>query len=149
MKLIKKEDIGNFVHLTFQDNSGDLFTEVITATLWENISEVRKTSWRQLENAIRRDERHNLREYIDGISESEIANYAPSSVNERIEEAEFLRRAYQALEILTEQQKRRLFAYCKGATYQVIADEEGVNKQAIHKSIQLAVKKIKIFLKQG
>jgi len=147
MKLIKKEDIGNFVHLTFQDNSGDLFTEVITATLWENISEVRKTSWRQLENAIRRDERHNLREYIDGVSESEIANYAPSSVNERIEETEFLRRAYQALEILTEQQKRRLLAYCKGLSYQEIAEMEGVRKQSIYESIQLAVRKIKKFTK--
>lgn len=55
-----------------------------------------------------------------------------------------------AISSLNEKQRKRLIAYYfEGKTYREIADEEGVDHKAIIHSVEIALKKLKIFLKES
>lgn len=60
------------------------------------------------------------------------------------------RELWSAIDALNEKQRNRLIAYYfKGKTYREIADEEGVDHKAVIRSVEIALRNIKIFLKQS
>lgn len=63
---------------------------------------------------------------------------------------EQIRELWKAINFLNEKQRKRLIAYYfEGKTYREIADEEGVDHKAIIHSVEIALKKLKIFLKES
>lgn len=60
------------------------------------------------------------------------------------------RELWKAINSLNEKQKKRLIAYYfEGKTYREIADEEGVDHKAIIRSVEIALKNLKIFLEES
>ena len=92
------------------------------------------------------DERH--REYFD-LSEEEIANRsAPTqrSIEEVICEKELAGAVKEAVDNLTDVQRRRLLLYFRyDLTYEQIAEVENCSHPAIIKSVNAAIKKLKSF----
>ena len=60
------------------------------------------------------------------------------------------RELWEAINSLNEKQRKRLIAYYfHGKTYREIAVEEGVDHKAIIRSVAIALKNLKIFLKKS
>lgn len=60
------------------------------------------------------------------------------------------RELWKAINFLNEKQKKRLIAYYfEGKTYREIADEEGVDHKAIIRSVEIALKNLRIFLEES
>ena len=60
------------------------------------------------------------------------------------------RELWEAINSLNEKQMKRLIAYYfEGKTYREIADEEGVDHKAIIRSVEIALKNLRIFLEKS
>lgn len=60
------------------------------------------------------------------------------------------RELWEAINSLNEKQRKRLIAYYfEGKTYREIADEEGVDHKAIIRSVEIALKNLRIFLEES
>lgn len=60
------------------------------------------------------------------------------------------RELWEAINSLNEKQMKRLIAYYfEGKTYREIADEEGVDHKAIIRSVEIALKNLRIFLEES
>ena len=107
----------------------------------------------------RNEAKHRMRMMRCGhafdINDGEFEEHHPEfAVVEDVVEQLYLQeekqRIRKAIETLTDIQKRRILAYFfDGKTSREIAAEEGVNYSKVEKSINLALKKIKILLSEG
>lgn len=60
------------------------------------------------------------------------------------------RELWEAINSLNEKQRKRLIAYYfEGKTYREIADDEGVDHKAIIRSVEIALKNLRIFLEES
>ncbi|MFI3327280.1 MAG: sigma-70 family RNA polymerase sigma factor [Clostridia bacterium] len=104
---------------------------------------------RKERNLRRSDERHN--EYSD-VSEETINKRSlnkPLSLEEQVEKTIEIEKLHEAMDVLSEVQKRRIkMYYFQGLTFDEIASIEGCKYQQIQKSIYRAEKKIKKFFKK-
>ena len=103
----------------------------------------------------RRERHHNEDGYYEEIPESDDGNMAPLVIKDRpmnpVEDAveTFMdnERLMSAIKQLKETPKRRLLAYYfEGKTHREIAKREGVNRNAVEKSLYNALEKIKKLL---
>ena len=107
----------------------------------------------------RNEAKHRMRMMRCGhafdINDGEFEEHHPEfAVVEDVVEQLYLQeekqRIRKAIETLTDIQKRRILAYFfDGKTSREIAAEEGVNYSKVEKSINLALKKLKILLSEG
>jgi DNA-directed RNA polymerase specialized sigma subunit len=109
---------------------------------------------------LRKDRSDNAQTKKNDTLDEAALNLAPSpeeTLINKIDEREEVKirrqrlgKAYQALDRLTEVQRRRYLLYhVKGKTIREIADIEGVFFTSVHECLQAAEKKIKKFLKRG
>ena len=102
--------------------------------------------------ARRRKRHHSAEGYYEEIPETEDGGIAPlaikdcpmNPVEDEVESSIIREQLLNAIDNLSECAKRRVYAYyfC-GKTHREIAVEEGVNRNAVEKSINCALKKLK------
>lgn len=97
---------------------------------------------RRIEDNLDRKERSHC--YSMNAADFEGDDYADYTTPEILMEQKISNRHIaEALDKLSEVQKRRLLMYTNGMTYQKIADVEGVKVASVYESIEAAIKKFK------
>lgn len=125
-----------------------------TAVGEEEYVAVSKSVFELLENTFRKEEharymqdiRNRVRYHLqDGVSEEHLVNVSESAEEEAIKNLD-IQQLKSAMDELTEVQKERLYLYFfEGLSTREIAIKCGSNQNAVWKSIQNALKKIKKF----
>ncbi|MEA4973963.1 MAG: sigma factor-like helix-turn-helix DNA-binding protein [Candidatus Metalachnospira sp.] len=97
---------------------------------------------KRIEDNLDRKERSHC--YSMNAADFEGDDYADYTTPEILMEQKISNRHIaEALDKLSEVQKRRLLMYTNGMTYQKIADVEGVKVASVYESIEAAIKKFK------
>jgi RNA polymerase sigma-70 factor (ECF subfamily) len=140
MRVVKIEQRDELVRLTYKDTTGDTFTEDISFFLWEQICELNQADRRAAARKSRQNRRLKLSEYIEGAYDF----YAPETDHDPVcdlaVDADSTRIILDAIDRLTETQRRRLLSYCaEGLTYQQVAEREGATYSPVYRSIQQAI----------
>lgn len=99
---------------------------------------------RQIRSQRRQDRRYLSDEsYIDGLTDTTNV-YPHEDFANLITKMDNINRLYEAIEVLSEVQKRRLFLYYFGGlSYRQIGGKEGVNHKSVARSVEQALKKLK------
>lgn len=146
MRIVKIEQRGETVLLTFRDMNGDQFMESLSLFLWEQICDLNEADRRAAATRGRQKRRHRLSEYIEGAYDYLAPETARDLVCDAVVDSDSDRIVLEAIDRLTETQRRRLLAYCmEGLTYQQVAEREGVDYSRVYRSIQHTMKILRKF----
>ena len=125
---------------------------IVSSTQFKPMADIYNESMWNDQREIRRYERwHNTEGYYEDVSEDEngncrslkIKNLPMNPVQDEVEQRELLER----LSCLRKKQRRRVILHCiHGFTYEEIAAIEKVDKMAIFRSVESALKKIEKIL---
>lgn len=111
------------------------------------VKELLEQSDRQIRSQQRQDRRYlDKGEYIDGLTDTTTA-YPHEDFADLIVRMDRLEQLYSAIEKLSKVQKRRLHLYFfDGLSYRQIGKKENVNHKSVARSIEQAIRKLRISL---
>lgn len=132
--------------VSFEDGQNILHTVEISKELYEQMDKMELEDLSYLNEMDRHFERKKLSEKDLELRMKQ----NNESVVEKVIKRNDSKMLHEALEILTESQKRRIVMhFFANLSYKQIGDYEGCSYQAIQNSIEKSLKKLKKFLKKG